>query len=116
MYEASTSLTSAFLRDSSSSGSADLTEYIIVGTAFVLPEEQQPSRGRILVFEISTASPSESGRKVSLVVETPTRGAAYSLASIQGRVVAGVDSKVIINLMNSSQSHIDSNLSIRSNW
>ena len=30
----------------------DDTEYVVVGTAYVLPEEPEPSRGRLMVFEI----------------------------------------------------------------
>lgn len=92
VYEAGMSICSAFLRDSSPD--ADVKEYVVVGTAFVLPEEQQPSRGRLLVFELLVDSDT-GGRVVRLVAETPTRGAAFSLASINGKLVAGIDSKVI---------------------
>jgi DNA damage-binding protein 1 len=92
LYEAAMSICSCFLRDSSHEG--DPTEYVVVGTAFVLPEEPQPSRGRLLVFELLSEATGQVGRKVRLVVETPTRGAAFSLASLNGKLVAGIDSKV----------------------
>jgi len=88
--ECGMSCLSCVLTDSQSNQS-DATpsrEYVVVGTAFVLPEEQQPTRGRILVFEVS------SERNVTLSAESVTKGATFSLASLNGRLVAGIDSKV----------------------
>lgn len=96
---------------------SQLKEYLVVGTAFVLPEEQQPSRGRLLVFEL--LSDSVSGRRmVRLVVETPTRGAVFSLSSLNGKLVAGIDSKVffLICFILLRYSCLDSNLSLCAFW
>ena len=66
----------------------------MVGTAFVIPEEQEPKKGRILVFEItrngSSSSSSDGGgggggggdndgdRRLNLVAERDTQGAVFS--------------------------------------
>ncbi len=63
-------------------------EYIIVGTARVVNEEIEPSRGRILIFEIT------SDRRINLVCERDTTAAVFSLAMLQGRLAAGLGSKV----------------------
>lgn len=68
-------------------------EFVIVGTAFVLPDEQQPSRGRILVF-----SQNEDGDFV-VVAETVTKGGVFSLTSTHDRLIAGIDCKVIHNII-----------------
>lgn len=63
-------------------------EYFVVGTGYVVNEEQEASRGRILVFELT------ADRKVSLVTETEVGGGVYSLTPVCGRLAAGVGSKV----------------------
>lgn len=76
---------------SSSSGSSSSvsgkTEYFVVGTAHIVLNESEPSRGRILVFEITD-------RQVFLIAEKEVRGAVFSLAQTTGRLAAGVGSKV----------------------
>lgn len=93
-YEAGMSIASCFLKDNLDGNEK---EYIVVGTAFVIPEEPQPTRGRILVFEITTTTSisNEMQRQITLVVDIPTKGTPFSLATSQGRLVAGIDSKVI---------------------
>eukprot|EP01038_Epipyxis_sp_PR26KG_P006417 gene6417-8834_t len=66
------------------------TEYIIVGTVYVINDEIEPSKGRILVFEIT------KDRKISLICEKDTKDAVYSLASVNGRLAAAIGSKVQI--------------------
>lgn len=77
---------------SSSSGGAaggpGKTEYFVVGTAHVVNGEIEPSRGRILVFEIA------ADRQVFLIAEKEVRGAVHTVAQTIGRLVAGVGSKV----------------------
>lgn len=77
---------------SENSDATDAEEFIVVGTTFCLPDEQQPTRGRILLFSSGT-----NGATFSLVTETMTKGAVLSLASLKNKLVAGVDSKVIIH-------------------
>jgi hypothetical protein len=54
----------------------------------VVSGELEPTRGRILVFEIV------ENRRVHLIAETEVKGAVFSLAQVCGRLVAGVGSKV----------------------
>jgi hypothetical protein len=61
--------------------------YFVVGTAFALPSEDEPTKGRILVF--STAE-----NKLRLEAETTIRGAAYSICDFNGKILAGVNAKV----------------------
>jgi hypothetical protein len=68
-------------------------EYVVIGTAFVEAGEVQPSRGRILVFELSRSEGSLS-RNPRLLVQSLVKGGVFSLSSIKGRIVAGIDSKV----------------------
>jgi DNA damage-binding protein 1 len=64
------------------------TEYFVVGTAANLPEDGDPTRGRVLVFEI------QSDKSLVLRVEQELKGAVFSLAAIGNRLVVGVGSKV----------------------
>lgn len=68
-------------------------EYIVVGTAFVIPEEQEPSKGRILVFEVLGEREGED-RRLHLAMEKETEGAVFTTASMNGKLVAGIGSKV----------------------
>lgn len=67
---------------------------LIAGTAFVWSNESEPSRGRLLVFQID----GEGARGgLTLEQEIEVSGAAYSLAyssAAGGSVLAGVNSKV----------------------
>jgi len=65
----------------------DDTEYIVVGTAYVLPEESEPSRGRLLVFEV------KDGR-LALVTEKDIKGACYCACSFNGKLLSGCNASV----------------------
>lgn len=92
-------------------------QFIVVGTAYVIPNEIEPSKGRILVFAIdSSGSASDSSDannassameltdgsshipSISLVSERATKAAVFSLANAAGRLVAGIGAKVLYNL------------------
>lgn len=64
-------------------------EYFVVGTAHVINGENEPSRGRILLFAID-----REARQVRLIAEKEVRGGVYSLAEVHGRLLAGIGSKV----------------------
>ena len=82
----------------SGSGSSAGSEYFVVGTAHVVAEEKEPSRGRILVFEVM------ENRRVHLIAEKEVKGAVFSLAMVCGRLVAGVGSKVqVFTLANGAE-------------
>ena len=70
-----------------SNKSQSLGHYYVVGTAFTVPEEVEPSRGRLLVFQVAN-------HKLVLVSEKAVKGAVYALSALDGKVLAGINSKV----------------------
>lgn len=72
------------------SGAPASVEYFVVGTAHVINGEAEPSRGRLLVFEIV------ANRRVHLIAEKEVKGGVFSLAQVCGRLAAGVGSKVSV--------------------
>jgi len=67
--------------------SAGKSSCYVVGTAFVLPDESEPSKGRILVFQVLN-------KKLALCVEREVKGAVYNLNDFNGFVLAGINSRV----------------------
>ncbi len=79
--ECACSLTSCLLGD-------DPLPYYVVGTAIVLPSEEEPTTGRLLVFEYNASG-------LHLVCEMEIKGAAYALGAFQGqKLVAAVNNRV----------------------
>lgn len=70
--------------------------YYVVGTAYASPEENEPHKGRILVFKVND-------QKLQLIEETEIKGAAYSIVPFNGKLLAAVNSKVILFKWTSSQ-------------
>lgn len=64
-------------------------EYFVVGTGRVLGTEEEPMSGRILIFEIEND-------KLNLCCIFGTRGAVYCLAPLRGKLVAGINSRVVV--------------------
>ncbi|KAK4399406.1 DNA damage-binding protein 1 [Sesamum angolense] len=71
----------------SCSFSDDNNVYYCVGTAYVMPEENEPTKGRILVFAV------EDG-KLQLIAEKETKGAVYSLNAFNGKLLAAINQKI----------------------
>ncbi|KAH9288236.1 hypothetical protein KI387_032353 [Taxus chinensis] len=71
----------------SCSFSDDNNVYYCLGTAYVMPEENEPNKGRILVFTV------EDG-KLQLVTEKETKGAVYNLNAFNGKLLAGINQKI----------------------
>ncbi|GJP48061.1 hypothetical protein CLOM_g7334 [Closterium sp. NIES-68] len=65
----------------------DPTVYIVVGTAFAFPDEQEPTKGRILVLSVE-------GGKLHVAAEKETKGAVYNLNAFNGKLLAGINNKV----------------------
>jgi len=61
--------------------------YYVVGTAYALPNELEPMKGRIIVYRVNE-------RKLQVVTELEVRGAVYSLEALSGKLLAGINSKV----------------------
>ncbi|KAJ3145216.1 DNA damage-binding protein 1a [Geranomyces michiganensis] len=70
------------------SDSHDGCELLCVGTAFVFPEEKDPATGRLLVFEVTDE------RQLRLFAETEVKGCVYCLATVGGRLLAGINTRV----------------------
>ncbi|XP_022954780.1 DNA damage-binding protein 1 [Cucurbita moschata] len=71
----------------SCSFSDDSNVYYCVGTAYVMPEENEPTKGRILVFVV------EEG-KLQLIAEKETKGSVYSLNAFNGKLLAAINQKI----------------------
>jgi DNA damage-binding protein 1 len=69
------------------------TEYVVVGTSFLNPDETEPTSGRILTFSIDTV---DATRKLVLASETAIKGGIITLGSIQGRIIAGINATVVV--------------------
>ena len=63
--------------------------YYAVGTTFVDPEESEPTRGRIQIFEVRD-------RSLLLIAVKEVKGAVTSLASFNGRLASAVSSRLFI--------------------
>ncbi len=70
---------------------SDPNTYLCIGTAYINEDEHEPSQGRILVFEVVTDN---GERKLRLVCEKETAGCVYSLCPFNGKLVAGINSKI----------------------
>eukprot|EP00271_Cylindrocystis_brebissonii_P010251 TRINITY_DN26392_c0_g1_i1.p1 TRINITY_DN26392_c0_g1~~TRINITY_DN26392_c0_g1_i1.p1 ORF type:complete len:1092 (+),score=241.19 TRINITY_DN26392_c0_g1_i1:211-3486(+) len=73
----------------SCSFSEDAGVYFVVGTAYAMPEESEPSKGRILVFSVEE-------QKLLLVHEKETKGAVYNLNAFSGKLLACINQKVAL--------------------
>lgn len=66
-----------------------LRSYFVVGTAFVLPSEEEPNQGRIVIFEVNKF------RKLILCFEVETKGCVYNLCQYEkSMIVASINSGV----------------------
>ena len=70
-------------------------EYYVVGTSFVFPNEPDASRGRILVFHVDKV---DHAPKLRSVHEKEVRGAVFTCAPFNGKLLAGINSKVYLIL------------------
>ena len=67
--------------------------YYLVGTAYAPPDEVEPTRGRILVFSVKNSNGNVS---LDLVHSKEVKGAVYNLNPFNGKLLAGVNSKIQI--------------------
>ena len=72
-------------------------EVFVVGTAYSLPEESEPSRGRMLIFE-----PMQD-KTLVLRVEREVPRAVFSLAAIGNRIVAAVGARTQVMRVSASE-------------
>ena len=70
------------------------TPYLLAGTAYVLEDEEECSKGRILVLSVEGEG---AARRLHIVGSVAVRGAVTSLCPIgRGRLVAGVNARVCV--------------------
>ncbi len=67
--------------------SDDTAEYFAVGTAILLPDELEPTKGRILLFQVHNG-------KLQLITQKETRGAVYNINPFHDKLLAGINSRV----------------------
>ncbi|KAI3709967.1 hypothetical protein L2E82_39738 [Cichorium intybus] len=67
--------------------SDDNNAYYCVGTAYVMPEENKPTQGRILIFMV------EDG-KLQLVAEKETISPVNALSAFNGKLLAAINKKI----------------------
>eukprot|EP00891_Asterochloris_glomerata_P001303 jgi/Astpho2/1303/fgenesh1_pm.00024_%23_4_t len=79
-YELTCSLTSLQFAE-------DPKWYYVMGTAYAHPDEDEPSKGRILVFEAQ-------GGKLVTVCDREVKGAVYNVTGFRGKVLAGINSRL----------------------
>ena len=81
--------------------------FVVVGTAYILDDEEEPSKGRILVLDVTESGVSNaadgsggvnSSRRFQIISQEDVKGAVYSLASLisdgEGKLVATIGSKI----------------------
>ena len=72
-------------------------EYFVLGTAFSLPDESEPSRGRLLIFE-----PLQD-KTLVLRLEREVSGAVFSLAVIGHRIFAAIGARTQVMRLSISE-------------
>ncbi|GAX83262.1 hypothetical protein CEUSTIGMA_g10688.t1 [Chlamydomonas eustigma] len=88
---ASTSTSSQHAHHSHDSSS---TPYLVVGTAYVRPEDPEPSKGRLLVLQYHAEE-----RRLSLVTERDVKGAVYQVLPFQNKLLNSCNNKVQLHKM-----------------
>lgn len=68
-----------------------LHQFYIIGTAFMLPSESEPTNGRLLICRIEGEG---SDRRLQLVCEYAVDGGCLALSTYQGKIIAGVNSEI----------------------
>src|SRR5438105_3309605 len=71
-------------------------EYYVVGTSFVFPNEPEASRGRIIIFHVDKV---DHAPKLRLVYKKEVKGAVFTCAPFNGKLLAGINSKVYVLLL-----------------
>lgn len=79
----------------------ETSPFLLVGTAYALPSEDEPTRGRILVYtcqsQENTTSATDDSRAIRPVAEFITSGAVYSMCQFyDGMALCTVGSKTMV--------------------
>jgi len=77
--------------------------YLVVGTAYVLQDEDEPTHGRIMIYSCNSEDNTvgdSTDRSVKLVTEMQVRGGVYSMCQFfEGKMLATVNSKTLLYKM-----------------
>lgn len=76
------------MAESITSGFFGAEEYLVVGTGFSMPDRDESTKGRLLVFEVTPE------KRLSMCYQTEIQGAAYALAEFNGKLLNTVNSIV----------------------
>ena len=68
------------------------TAYVVIGTGYVIPNETDVSRGRLLVFDVERGS--DDRYSVSLLCEREVKGAVFAVTSVRDKIAAAINHKV----------------------
>jgi DNA damage-binding protein 1 len=82
------SMNEAILSLESVTFAEDETTYYVVGTTFVLPTEDEPSRGRLLVMQAI------ENRQLRQIYEYEIKGAPYQLCAFNGKLLVAYNNRV----------------------
>jgi DNA damage-binding protein 1 len=66
----------------------DETSYYVVGTTFVIPTEDEPTRGRLLVMQAT------DNRQLRLIYEREITGAPYQVCGFNGKLLITYNNRV----------------------
>ncbi|KAI9705477.1 MAG: hypothetical protein M1836_006232 [Candelina mexicana] len=83
-------LVESVIRAELDDGFGDVADRFIVGTAYLDDEQDEPMRGRILVFEAT------EDRRLKLVAEQAAKGACRALAMVEGQIVAALIKTIVL--------------------
>ncbi|TPX30298.1 hypothetical protein SmJEL517_g06115 [Synchytrium microbalum] len=79
-----------------------------IGTAYAFPNDEEPTRGRILLFRLTP------NRRISLIAITEVPGSAYAIVSLQERLVASINSRVVVFSFDPTKDDITTRLTAKS--
>lgn len=78
----------------SDAGNGEAKPYLLAGTGYALPDEDEPTRGRIIVLSCFSGGPEGSSRGVRHVTELQVHGGVYSMCQFYDhKVLATVNTK-----------------------
>jgi len=78
----------------SEGGNGEAKPYLLIGTGYALPDEDEPTRGRIMVLSCFSGGTEGSTRGVRHVTELQVRGGVYSMCQFYDhKVLATVNTK-----------------------
>jgi len=89
-------------------GETQQRPFLVVGSAYALPQEDEPTRGRILLYSFPTDMVEGGDRVLEFVSEYPTTGGVYSITQFfQGMFMCTINSKAKVCQLTKHGSSLD---------